>query len=254
MQDYFEDIPRVLARGAKKKAGLPASADVGVLAAVIKELKAQIESDLKIIVKDATLTTMHLEALYQDDVADICENAGFQYIIPKELYKPMLWETASAYAGYGFGLCEHWQNETQCLEENDKFPFTPVLSVHYSPVALTITHATVRSAIGTSEPWGFRTVDFGLGSDGKALYGDEMSYWYHIRDAVLHVMQQFPTLDEPVKVILTGDMVDIEFTRNLKIILEDHMGKAPPIYSDDALVAAARGAAEFRRRGQSPYQ
>jgi hypothetical protein len=96
------------------------------------KLRSQIESDLKITVSDATLTTTHLVALYQDDVEDICEQAGFEYVIPKELYKPILWETSSAYAGYGFGLCEHWQNDTQCQIENNKFPFTPVFAVHYS--------------------------------------------------------------------------------------------------------------------------
>jgi hypothetical protein len=67
-----------MCRGSRrllKKAGLPASYHVGVLATVIKELRFQIESDLKITVSDAALATPHLEALYQDDVEDICENA-----------------------------------------------------------------------------------------------------------------------------------------------------------------------------------
>ena len=254
MQDYFEDIPRVLARRALKEAGLPASSDVGILAAVIKKLRSQIESDLKITISDATLTTTHLDALYQDDVEDICENAGFKYIIPKSLFKPILWETSSAYAGYGFGLCEHWQNETQCRLENDEFPFTPVLAVHYSRTALTSTHATIRSAIGTSEPWGFRMENFKLGNDAKALYANENDYWSDIKAALQQIMQKFPAMEKPVKIILTGDMVNGDFMQNLEEAMKDHLGRIPPIFSNDAVVVAAKGAAEFRRRGQSPYQ
>jgi len=32
------------------------------------------------------------------------------------------------------------------------------------------------------------------------------------------------------------------------------MGSVPPVFGGDALVVAAKGAAEFRRRGQSPWQ
>lgn len=144
MDEYFADIPRVMARRLLKKAGLPASHDVGVLAGVIKDLRGKIESQLGIAVTDATLTVPHLEALYQDDVEDICENAGFKYVIPKSMFQPMLWEPSSAYAGYGFGLCEHWRDETAC--EKEKFPSEQVLAVHYSRAALTSTLATVRSA------------------------------------------------------------------------------------------------------------
>jgi len=54
------DQPRVLARTLAKKAGLPATPEVGILATVIKKLRSQIESDLKITVSDGTLTTTTL--------------------------------------------------------------------------------------------------------------------------------------------------------------------------------------------------
>ena len=43
MQDYFIDIARVSIRRARKRAGLPASADVGALATVVLELRHQID-------------------------------------------------------------------------------------------------------------------------------------------------------------------------------------------------------------------
>jgi hypothetical protein len=60
-----------------KETGLPASIYFGILATVIKRLWAQIESDSGITVTDAVLATTHLEAIYEDDVEDICENVGF---------------------------------------------------------------------------------------------------------------------------------------------------------------------------------
>jgi hypothetical protein len=249
MQDYFDDIPRVMERRLLKRAGLPATADVGILATVIKKLRSQIESDLKITVSDATLTTTHLVALYKDDVEDICEHVGFKYIRPEALFKPILWETSSAYAGYGFGLCEHWQNDTQCQIEESMFPFTPVFAVHYSRTALTATLATMRAALGAWDPDNRRVEKFNLGSDAKAWYTSEDDYWRDVKGALLQRMLETPAMKKPVKIILTGDMVHGEFMHVLEETIKDHMGEVPPIFSDDTVVVAAKGAAELRRRG-----
>jgi hypothetical protein len=148
MEEFFMDQPRVMARTIAKKAGLPATPEVGVLSTVIKKLRSQIESDLKITVSDGTLTTTHLVALYRDDIFDICDYAGIWNIVPNHLWNPVLWETSSAYAGYGFGLCEHWQNDTQCQIENHELSQTTVLAVHYSRAALTSSLAWIRTALG----------------------------------------------------------------------------------------------------------
>jgi hypothetical protein len=254
MQEYFDDQPRVIARRLKKKAGLPASADVGALATVIKKLRLQIESDLKITVSDATLASPHLVALYQDDVQDICENAGIKYIIPNNLFKPMLWETSSAYAGYGFGLCEHWENETHCQQEEMEFEDMPVLSVHYSRRALTSTLATIATALGTWDPVDQRIENFNLGSDAKSSYSSHEEYWRAVKGAIVQRMVENPMLEKPRRIILTGDMVQGEFMQVLREVIKDYEGQVPPIFSEDAVVVAAKGAAELRRRGQAPWQ
>lgn len=253
MQQYFDDIPRVLERRLKKKAGLPASADVGVLASVIKKLRSQIESDLKITVSDATLATIHLEALYQDDVEDICEYAGFKYIIPKSMYRPILWEASCAYAGYGQGLCKHWQNDTQCRKEIREMEDLAILAVHYSRKALTSTWATVTTAIGTNEPWGMRTINFKLGSDAKVWYLNEEDYWHDVKGVLVGKLMYYPR-EKPKKIIVTGDEANGDFMRVLEEAMMEYMRHVPPIFSNDTVVAAAKGAAEFRRRGQAPWQ
>ena len=253
MDQYFLDIPRVAARRLLKKAGLPASYDVGILAGVIKDLRSQIEADLKITVVDATLTTTHLEALYQDDVEDVCEHAGFTYIIPKAMFQPILWEPSSVYAGYGFGLCEHWQDDAACERELERMPSVKVLAVHYSAAALTSTLVTVRSAIGALEPSSGRLVSFELGSDAKRRYASSDEYWRTVKDAIVQNIEEFPVLERPVRIILSGKGVDGEFRRVLEEAMVELLGSVPPISADDALIVAAKGAAEFRRRGKAPW-
>jgi len=254
MDDYFADVPRVMTRRLLKKAGLPASFDVGVLATVIKKLRFEIESDLKITVSDAALAIPHLEALYQDDVEDICENAGFQYIEPKKLYQHIVWETSSAYGGYGFGWCEHWRNDTQCDIEYVKLPVRTVLGVHYSKTALTSTLAIIAGPVGSWEGFGRRVENFTLGSNAKAEYRCEADYWRDVRGALLQKMMETPAMKKPEMIILTGDMVfDPDFRHVLKEAMSDYLGWVPRIFSEDAVVVAAKGVAELRRRGKAPW-
>lgn len=104
-------MPRRAARVALKTLGLPASYEVGVLAQVIRHLRSQLESDFGISISEAVFTSSHLLALYQDDLEDAAENVGIKYVTPASQFKPILWETAAAYAGHGLGLCKHWTDE-----------------------------------------------------------------------------------------------------------------------------------------------
>jgi hypothetical protein len=110
---------------------------VGVLAQVIKHLQSQLETDFSINISEAVITFSHLLALYQDDLQDAAFHVGIQYTTPRGQFHPILWETASAYAGYGLGLCEHWRDKKRCLEDELKLPDIPILAVHYSHNALT---------------------------------------------------------------------------------------------------------------------
>jgi hypothetical protein len=253
MEEFFMDQPRVLARTLAKKAGLPATPEVGILATVIKKLRSQIESDLKITVSDGTLTTTHLVALYRDDIFDICDYAGFWNIVPKNLWNPVLWETSTAYNGYGFGLCEHRQDDTQCDIENGKFPDMKVLAVHYSRAALTSSLVDVSTALYSYEGDIQHVENFKIGSDAKARHKNEEDYWRDVKDALLQRLHENPWLGKPEMILLTGDMIDSDFIDALQEAMKDYMGVVPPIYFDDPVVVAAKGAAELRMRGESPF-
>jgi len=244
------DLPRVWARQARKKLGLPASKDVGILSTVVQQLRQDIESELGVIIETATVTTTHDIALYQDDVADVCEYVGFKYKIPEGLWRPLLWEPVSAYAGYGLGLCEHWQNMTRCYEEEAQLSVLPVLVVHRSRTALTSTLTLIKVATAA---WDEDIIQaFTLGTDGMAEYETPNLYWEDVKATLMRGMDQSP-LAKPERIILTGDQVDGEFREFLEATAMDCLGTIPPIYSDGAAVVSAKGAAELRRRGVKPY-
>jgi hypothetical protein len=96
-----------------KTLGLPASYEVGVLAQVIQHLRSQLEFDFGISISEAVFTSSHLLALYQDDLEDAAENVDIKYVVPRWQFKPILWETAAAYAGHGLGMCNHWREENR---------------------------------------------------------------------------------------------------------------------------------------------
>ncbi|KAI0840948.1 hypothetical protein F5Y06DRAFT_308583 [Hypoxylon sp. FL0890] len=253
-EEYFDDQPRRAVRNGLKKLGLPASYDVDVLAGVIKQLRSDLESEYHIRVSEAVFTSTHLLALYQDDLMDMADHVGIKYVIPKEQFKPILWETAAAYAGYGLGLCEHWRDVDRCQRETDDMPKINVLVVHYSRTALTTGLVPIRNAVGAFEPDPLHVENFTLGSDAISDYLNPEDYWADVKDVLLNVMRRFPGYQGPHKIMMTGDMVHNEdFMKFVKETIEQHRGFVPPILYEEALTAAAKGAAELMRRGPAPW-
>ena len=247
MDQYFRDIPRVIARRALKKIGLPASPEVGVLGKAIKKLRTEIETEFGIHISNAVLTVTHLIAFYEDDAEDLCEYAGIHHVTPHIYLPPPIWETSAAYAGYGFGLCENYKNETECNAEFGNK--TKIMAVHYSRSAMTASLPTLYSAthLYGESPYE-RRGNFGLGSDAIRRYPNPEQYWKDGRDLLLDLMRSSYSVD-PEFIIVTGDnMVQGVFMAHLTATVQEYLGSVPPIYSDGALIVAAKGAAEIRRR------
>jgi hypothetical protein len=208
---------------------------------------------LDITVEDAFVSAAHLVALYQDDIEDMCEYVDFEYHIPKRFFRPILWEAGVAYAGYGFGLCENWHDDTECSNEENEFPDLPILVVHRSRVALTSTLALISWATSAWDTDSRRVESFTLGSDAMDAYPTPGAYWHDVKTALLLRMVETPSFKKPVKIMLTGDQIDDEFRSFLKETMDDFMGKSPPIYWEQGLTAPAKGTAELRRRGFATY-
>lgn len=250
---YWADQPRKALRAALKTAGLPASYEVGVLSHVIKRLQSRLEADFGIFISGAVFSSSHLLALYQDDLEDAAYDAGIKYVTPNHQFKPILWETGSAYAGHGRGMCEHWQNEGRCREEEERWPQITVFAVHYSRNALTTSLARVSAAIAVWEPDYRHEENFTLGSDGISAYPSLEKYWADVRETLFLTMTTFPGFSRPEQILVTGDRADGYFMDFLRDSLNDYLCHVPPIISTDAIEVSAKGAAEFMRRGPAPW-
>jgi hypothetical protein len=124
MADRFTDMPRQMLRRARKAVGLPASSNVAILAAQIGKLLTVIGSgpggSLGFQVTDVAISIPYLYALYYDDLADACEHNSITYLPLWYLFVPLLYDTMTAYVGYGFGLCKHPEDKEKCNEEYEK--------------------------------------------------------------------------------------------------------------------------------------
>ena len=233
-----------------KLAGLPASYEVGVLANVVRHLRSQLEGAFGIHITEAVFTASHLVALYQDDLQDMATYLGLRYVTPRREFHPFVWESASAYAGHGRGLCKSWYNDTECSQEDvQTLPEIALLSVHYSRTALTVALSMIQGASSIWEPEYRHAENFSLGREALARYPREEDYWRDARRHLLIILEEYTGFTKPHLVILTGDADDGEFTAHLEDALLGHMGRVPEILSNQSTVVAAMGAAEFMRRG-----
>jgi hypothetical protein len=204
---------------------------------------------LGIHVSSAVMAVSHLVALYQDDVQETFEYAGIEYVEPKNYFRPVFWETAAAYAGYGFGLCEHYTDPELCEAEEKSMPSESVFAVHYSRTALTTSLAVMKTAVALWEPDYRHTENFSRGFDTIGDGESEEKYWDAVRDELQAIMVRYQHYERPSKILLTGDMALNEtFIRVLKEAMMNIMGKVPPIISSDPELIAAKGAAEIGRR------
>lgn len=96
--------------------GLPASKDVGYLANVLSDLRAQVEKYLGAPIESAGITMPHLIALYQEDLQDAFDYVGLRYLFFPIRYD-VLYETSAAYAGYGYGLCSDYIDRAVCKQQ-----------------------------------------------------------------------------------------------------------------------------------------
>jgi hypothetical protein len=234
--------------------GLPASYEVGVLANVIYQLRTQLERAFAIHISEAVFTASHLLALYQDDLRDAAAHHQIRYVRPRRTWTPLVWETSSAYAGHGRGLCDSWWNDTECAREGVRdMRDIPIMSVHYSRTALTVTLSTIYDALGLWEPDYRHAENFSLGQDAVADYVSEEQYWEAVQRHLLIIMEEY-TFAKPELIMITGESANEEFMEYLKKAMIGHMGKVPKIISDEPTVVAAKGAAEFMRRGPYPWR
>ncbi|KAH8803501.1 hypothetical protein F5884DRAFT_805720 [Xylogone sp. PMI_703] len=245
--DYaLYDKPCELMRSLRKAVGLPASADVGGLSTMIKELRCEAEAFLgaSILSVPTLVVTPSLTALYEEDIVDAFEYTGLQ-LTSIYISHSLVHETSGAYAGYGLGLCPDYRNPSACKAEIREMESEEVLSILYTRQALRVIYTNVKSAYY----FGALAVrfyhDWSLGLDAR----DEEGYWERVSDLIKEGKLKWPGARIPRRVLLLGDSAGDETFRNVleKSLLEVFQG-VPEILGDSSEFAAARGAAELARR------
>lgn len=223
--EFWADQLRRAGRVALTLVGLPASYEVAILANVIHQLRTQLERAFSTQITEAVFTASHLMALYKDDLQDLAAHLKLRYMRPRREFHPLVWETSSAYAGYGRGLCKAWHNNTECwMEEEREMPDISLLSVHYSRTALTVALAEIGGAGGMWEPEYRHVENFRLGRDALDDYTHEQDYWEDVREHLLFIMAEYG-FRNPELIMITGDAADEKFMEHLKSTMLGHMSK-----------------------------
>ena len=228
--------------------GLPASSDVGHLAGMLIALRLEVEKKLHFGIKSAGITTLNLAALYQEDLHDAAEYAGFESL-DFPLRYDILHETSASYAGYGYGLCKDYEDKEGCKQEQNEMDSEVVMAVAFTQSVLTVTLSVMESAYFLWEPDYRRLLNFTLGFESGLRQKDETRYWKAVETNLAKIMRKYPYYERPGKVLLMGECSnDQTFQQTLQKVLADQMDEPPAIINNDPEFAAAKGAAEFAKR------
>jgi hypothetical protein len=243
-EQAFNDIPRQWWRNFRRRLGLPASSDVGILAELLEHVVEAV-SPLMGDQKAAVISFPDLPALYQEDILDAAGFVGLLALQVEKWEKVQPQKHVAAFAGYGLGLCEDYKNWTKCHEEAAIMPWRHVVLFDYTKSALLLHHRYYKTA------WVDRALQFDmassfdLGSTKDANEGD-------IRDFVLQFMRRYiwPHEGMVVDFILTGEPENYRDGKALRAIEEaaDIVGSTVEAFFSNPDYVAARGATEMAFR------
>lgn len=246
--DAYRDYPRQCKRKALKAIGQPASEDVATISVMLERLRNAVERRQGRTIEIAAVTVPHLLALYDEDISDAFQYIGLRYL-RLELFHQLMYETRTAYAGYGFGLCSNYTDPPACQHEHEEMEWEVVMSVLYTRSALTVTHSIVHSEAYLWEPPYRHIEDFTLGLDAREDNPSEQYYWEAVRDRLRQLLVELANGAQPTKILLMGESVhNAQFQRILREVLDSTIETKPTLFQDDPVGVAAIGAAEIARR------
>lgn len=247
--ESWDDMPRQYLRKARKAVGLPASQDVGNLAKMLSGLRTVVEESVGPITT-AAVTTMHLPALYDEDLHDAFEYLGLKYITFPVGYvgHNILYETSAAFAGYGYGLCTDYEsNPEACKNEQWNMTDQAIMAVVYTDTALSVSLSVIRSAYALWEPPYRYHADFDLGY--QASLSSTGQYWATLELKLGEILTENPNYERPSMVMLMGDRIEeLKFRECLNKVLNEQMHERPEVLSNNGREVAAKGAAEMAKR------
>lgn len=243
-------MPRQWLRSARKAIGLPASAEVGIIAKTIKPALRLVEDTSKASIS-ALISFPGLRGLYQEDILDTEIYLGLREKINRYQYHPH--ELVAAYAGHGLGLDNSRNGSNNYDNTEDDFPVRATLLVEYTEVALLLHHAYMTKAIEIPKFSLILKMSYDMGGDRKPNEED-------IREFVLrflydeYITRGLGKVPHSVTVIITGSGGiddDDEKLQQAVITAVRALGSQIELFVGNTDYVAARGAAELVWRGKA---
>lgn len=246
----MSDEPRQILRAIRKRLGLTASDDVGLLSELIHHLRKLTEARLGQSINSVVVSFSRNVALYKEDINDAIKHAGLKPLTSGSFYQQPH-QLAVAFAGSGLGLCEHYNNAKKCEEEEKQLPREQVLAISYTEDALEVSLSTIDNAYQPYEHKNFHFIDWDMGQSSLADYSRADAYWLVLRRKILELSYRDYVKKPITQVLLLGESALGEtFQRTLLAALHEFQNELPSIHRADPLYMAAKGSAEFAKRVQ----
>lgn len=230
--------------------------NTGVLSSFLQEVKVAIESKLQTTITDVFPVFPPLAAIDTDDVAAAFEHAGLTWNTIDRQYHKILWESNAAYAGLGFGLCDHWTDKARCEKEDRKKPWEFVLFLNFDNSSFSATLQYMQDAYA-HQIAGYQ-LDPKLGWWDVPVYEfkiERAEHFTKIENIIFDVAGAVPR--PPKKIILMGDHgLQWTFINLVRNTLFETFGWDASLLIEansgwwHGGMTAARGAAEMAFRSQ----
>ncbi|KAL8745283.1 MAG: hypothetical protein Q9190_002566 [Brigantiaea leucoxantha] len=173
-------------------------------------------------------------------------------------------EVSAAFAGSGYGLCEHYDDVDACENEEGDLPVSHNLAVTLSQTSFSTAYTCIHSAYRSILEKEITRLDLGLrdsSSNVKESEEEKEVHWSSIRATIIEVGRA--SRGRLTTLILLGENVgDPDFIKNVQDALRELLSGASPQEVStlflsgkrngeiESLYLAARGAAEFAKRAQ----
>ncbi|PVH88932.1 hypothetical protein DL98DRAFT_508791 [Cadophora sp. DSE1049] len=103
----------------RKLRGLPSTTDIETFAYFLTRLENFASGSLMMPVTRVAISLLDLPNLLGDDWAEIVEISGLEVLKSYKNWGQPLKDLNAAWAGMGYGLCEHWRDIDACEEEEE---------------------------------------------------------------------------------------------------------------------------------------
>ncbi len=248
-----------------KLCGRPSTPEVGTIAKLVKKLRTAVDEKLEHNrTKKALLTIPYLPGVSYEDLEDVMEYTGLTMLSTHKHIGDKISEVSAAFAGSGYGLCEHYDNIDACENEEADMPVSHILALSLSQTSFSAAYTYMQAAYRSILEKETTRFDLGLQNfptNGKDSEGEEALYWSRMRVTIVEVGRTSRGILTTLLVL--GENADnSSFVRTVQEALRELLpdastqdiskmlllwkwdGEAEPLY------LAARGAAELAKRAQ----